>query len=190
MEPRWPCDLLSILMGITTTSGQLDVVREPVASKARRPCGAPAYAKASARSRRSSKSGGGSAGRPEKCTSSAYLTTPRRLAQHGPTVSDFCTLQRSQVRASARCGQPAASVSKNGLQAFPSTEAQLSSQAPRTTSLSNRSLTNVRITQAGVAFVRHAPEGRFSGRRPRRRGPDVTPSKRSAATARTVHGGL
>ena len=32
------------------------------------------------------------------------------------------------------------------------------------TSLSKRSLTGLRITRAGAAIVRHAPEGRFSGR--------------------------
>ena len=44
-----------------------------------------------------------------------------------------------------------------------------------TTSLSNRSLTGLRITRAGAGIVRHAPKGCFSGRRPRRRGSDMTP---------------
>ena len=78
-----------------------------------------------------------------------------------------------QVRGAARCGQAAASVLKNRLQASPSAEVPLSSQAPRITSLSNRSLTGLRITRTGAAIVRHAPEGGFSGRSPRRRAPDL-----------------
>jgi hypothetical protein len=57
-----------------------------------------------------------------------------------------------------------------------------------TASLSNRSLTDSRITPAGAAIVRHATEDHFSGRRPRRRGPDVTPPKRTANGGRDAAG--
>jgi len=40
-------------------------------------------------------------------------------------------------------------------------------------------LTGVRIIQAGAASVRHAPEIRFSGRRPRRRGADALTAGRA-----------
>jgi hypothetical protein len=46
------------------------------------------------------------------------------------------------------------------------------------TSLSKRSPPGLRTTRAGAAIVRHAPEGRFSGRRPRRRATDRSPPNR------------
>ena len=83
-----------------------------------------------------------------------------------------------------RCGS-----SKNRLQASPSAEVPLSSQASRITSLSNRSLTGLRITPTGAAIGRHAPEGGFSGRSPRRRAPDLpwpTVADRCGQTAASV----
>ena len=56
-----------------------------------------------------------------------------------------------RTRPRDRDGQPAASVPKNRLQASPSAEVRLSSQAPRSTSSSNRSLTDLRITPTGSA---------------------------------------
>jgi hypothetical protein len=80
--------------------------------------------------------------------------------------------------------------SKNRLQASPSAEVPLSSQASRMTSLSNRSLTGSRITQTEAAIVRHAPEGGFSGRSPRRRDPDLPRPTGSGAHSANLRLGL
>ena len=71
--------------------------------------------------------------------------------------------------------------SKNRLQASSSAEVRLSSQASRITSLSNRSLTGLRMTRTGAVIVRHAPEGGFSGRSPRRRAADLPRARFASA---------